>query len=66
VQCDAADQVVVERKTAWRDATTHLVMSPPEIMQRPAALQPLLRSPPLAVRQAFRVTGCIALSDSGQ
>jgi hypothetical protein len=41
-------------------------MSPPEIMQRPAAPQPLLRSPPLAVRQAFRVTGCIALSDSGQ
>lgn len=65
VRCNAAGQVVVKQKTAWRDATTHLVMSPPEIMQRPAAPQRLLRSP-LAVRQAFRVTGCIALSHLGQ
>ena len=40
VQCNAAGQVVLRLKTAWRDGTTHLVMSPLEFMQRLAALVP--------------------------
>ena len=40
VQTDAAGQVVLKLKTAWRDGTTHLVMSPLEFMQRLAALVP--------------------------
>jgi hypothetical protein len=34
VQTNAAGQVVLKLKTAWRDGTTHLVMSPQEFMQR--------------------------------
>ena len=40
VQTKAAGQVVLKLKTLWRDGTTHLVMSPPEFMQRLAALVP--------------------------
>jgi hypothetical protein len=40
VQTSAAGQVVLKLKTAWRDGTTHLVMSPLELMQRLAALVP--------------------------
>ena len=40
VQTSAAGQVVLKLKTAWRDGTTHLVMSPLEFMQRLAALVP--------------------------
>jgi integrase len=40
VQTNAAGQVVLKPKTAWRDGTTHLVMSPLEFMQRLAALVP--------------------------
>ena len=40
VQCNAAGQVVLKLKTPWHDGTTHLVMSPLEIMQRLAALVP--------------------------
>jgi hypothetical protein len=40
VQTDATGQVVLKLKTAWRDGTTHLVMSPLEFMQRLAALVP--------------------------
>ncbi|HRD84021.1 MAG TPA: transposase [Rubrivivax sp.] len=40
VQTNAAGQVVLKLKTAWRDGTTHLVMSPLELMQRLAALVP--------------------------
>ena len=40
VQTHAAGQVVLKLKTAWRDSTTHLVMSPLEFMQRLAALVP--------------------------
>ena len=40
VQTNAAVQVVLKLKTAWRDGTTHLVMSPLEFMQRLAALVP--------------------------
>ena len=32
VQCNAAGQVVLKLKTAWRDGTTNLVMSPLEFM----------------------------------
>jgi hypothetical protein len=39
-QTNAAGQVVLKLKTAWRDGTTHLVMSPLEFMQRLAALVP--------------------------
>lgn len=37
VQINAAGQVELKLKTPWRDGTTHLVMSPPEFMQRLAA-----------------------------
>ena len=37
VQTNAAGQVVLKLKTPWRDGTTHLVMSPLELMQRLAA-----------------------------
>jgi hypothetical protein len=37
VQLNAAGQVVLKLKTARRDGTTHLVMSPLEFMQRLAA-----------------------------
>ena len=40
VQTNAAGQVVLKLRTAWRDGTTHLVMSPLEFMQRLAALVP--------------------------
>jgi hypothetical protein len=34
VQTNAAGQVVLKLKTAWRDGTTHLAMSPLELTQR--------------------------------
>lgn len=37
---DVAGQVELKLKTPWRDGTSHLVMSPPEFMQRLAALVP--------------------------
>ena len=40
VQTNTAGQVVLKLKTAWRDGTTHLVMSPLEFMQRLATLVP--------------------------
>jgi hypothetical protein len=40
VQLNAAGQIELKLKTRWRDGTTHLVMSPLEFMQRPAALVP--------------------------
>ena len=40
VQINSAGQVVLKLKTAWRDGTTHIVMSPLELMQRLAALVP--------------------------
>ena len=40
VQTNAAEQVLLKLKTAWRDGTTQLVMSPLEIMQRLAARVP--------------------------
>ncbi len=44
VQTNAAGQVVLKLNTAWRDGTTHLVMSPLEFMQRLTALVPWPRS----------------------
>jgi hypothetical protein len=41
MQMNTAGQVVLKLKTAWRDGTTHLVMSPLEFMQRLAALVPV-------------------------
>jgi hypothetical protein len=40
VQINAAGEVELKLKTPWRDATTHLVISPLEFMQRLAALVP--------------------------
>ena len=40
VQTNDFGQVVLKRKTPWRDGTTHLVMSPLEFMQRFAKLAP--------------------------
>jgi Putative transposase len=40
VRTNAAGQVVLKLKAAWRDGTTHMVMSPLEFMQRLAALVP--------------------------
>ena len=40
VQMNAAGQVVLKLKTAWRDGTSHLVMSLLDFMQRLAALVP--------------------------
>ncbi len=40
VRRNAAGQVVLTLKTAWRDGTTQLVMSPLTFMQRLAALVP--------------------------
>jgi hypothetical protein len=40
IQLNAAGQVELKLKTAWRDGTTHLVMNPLEVMQRLAALVP--------------------------
>ena len=37
VQTNAAGQVVLKLKTAWRDGTTHLVISPMESRERLAA-----------------------------
>ena len=40
VQTNAAGQVMLKLKTAWRDGTPHLVISPLEFMERLAALVP--------------------------
>jgi hypothetical protein len=40
IQIDGAGRVVLRLKTAWRDGTSHIVMSPLEFMQRLAALVP--------------------------
>ena len=38
VQINSAVHVVLKLKTAWRDGTTHMVMSPLQFLQRLAAL----------------------------
>ena len=37
VPCNAAGPLALRLKTPWRDGTSHIVMSPLEFMQRPAA-----------------------------
>ena len=56
VQTNAAGQVVLKLKTAWRDGTTHLVMSPLEFMQRLAALAGRRPHSPLSARRTARTT----------
>ena len=51
VQLNAAERVELKLKTPWRDGTTHLEMSPLEIMQRLATLLP---------RPRLRLTGSLA------
>jgi len=36
-QTNTAHQFLLELRSPWRDSTTHLVMSPPQFMQRLAA-----------------------------
>ena len=50
VRCGAGD-VVLQLKSAWRDGTTHIKMSPLEFMQRLAALVP---RPPAQARVRHR------------
>ena len=49
VQLNAAGRVVLRLKTAWRDGTTHLVMSQREFKQRLAALVPRPRLRPAVI-----------------
>jgi hypothetical protein len=61
VQLNAAGQVQPKLKTAWRDGTTHLVMSPLEFMYRQAALIPrtaALRRPIRGIECLERVGVC--------
>ena len=55
VQTKAAGQVVLKVKTAWRDGTTHLVMSPLEFMQRLAALEFMQRLAALMPRSRLHL-----------
>jgi hypothetical protein len=59
VQLDAAGQVELKLKAPWRDGTTHLVMSPLEFMQRPAAqvTRPRQLQPTTASRLAVSAVG---------
>ena len=50
VQTNAAGQVVLKLKSAWRDGTKHLVMSPLEFMQRLAAMKFMQRLAALVPR----------------
>lgn len=60
VQCNAAKQIVLKLKTAWRDGTTYLVMSPLEFVQRLAVLvqQPRLHLPMTASRPSNSAVEC--------
>ena len=55
-QFDAVGQVVLKLNTPWRDGIMRLVMSPPELMQRLAALvpEPRLRPSTGCARGALR------------
>ena len=62
VKNNAAGQVVLKFKTAWRDGTTRLVMSPMQFMQRLAALVPTPTPTPMPmpmlrpIRVGVRIT----------
>jgi hypothetical protein len=55
--CNAAGQVVLKRKTTWRDDTTNLVMSPLEFMQQ---------SNMLALGRDARASDCFKAINSGE
>jgi hypothetical protein len=59
-QSRRAGQAVLRLKTAWRDGTTHLVMTPFEFTQRLAAMvrRPRLAMYALCAERAARVTAC--------
>jgi hypothetical protein len=59
VQTNAAGQVVLKLKTAWRDGTTHLVMSPLEFMQRLAVPMPRLRLRPRMIASRLSVSAVL-------
>ena len=54
-QCNAAGEVVLRSKTPWRDSTTHLVMSPLDIMPR----QSVAISRTAALRRAIHGIECL-------
>jgi len=54
VQLNAVGQVELKLKTPWRDGTTHLIMSPLELMQRLASLVP---RPSLTASPSARAPG---------
>ena len=58
VKNNAAEQVALKFKTAWRDGTTRLVMSPMQFMQRLAALVPTPMPMPMLrpIRDGVRIT----------
>ena len=58
VKNNAAGQVVLKFKTAWRDGTTRLVMLPMQFMQRLAALVPTPMPMPMLrpIRVGVRIT----------
>ena len=56
VKNNAAGQVVLKFKTAWRDGTTRLVMSPMQFMQRLAALVPTPTPMLRPIRVGVRIT----------
>jgi len=58
VQINSAGQVVLKLKTAWRDGTTHLVMSPLKFMQRLHLIRLHGVLPPNAGRRASAGRGC--------
>ena len=60
VQTNAAGRVVLKLKTSWCDGTTHLVMSPLELMQRLAALVPRPRLH--LIRFGVRITSLCEVS----
>jgi len=62
VQLNDAAQVELKLKTAWRDGTTHLVMSPLEFMQRLAAPS---KRPCLPAFEECGATGRFASANSG-
>ena len=59
VKTNTVGQVVLKLKTPWRDGTTHLVMSPPALIQRLAAmvLRPRLHQPLTASRLSISAVG---------
>jgi hypothetical protein len=62
VRCNAAGQLVLKFKTPWRDGATHLMMSPLEFVQRPAAPVPAT----LSRSREARASDCFVATNSGQ